>query len=316
MIEAWLKGSAGEEDDLESKRFLHDLTSRALDAADANNDPIFTISLPEAPRARRPIERLLAPLNLPTTDHRVSIDAPTYLRHVEQTHAVPVMPIDLVERTVRLAIGGQLVNRCEPLPDPTVVDGALAHLENYVATVDWGQSLDPQFAKASMFEALLYLLASPFAHEQMKARRQAYALVDSRGPQVLYIFGPAQNGKSTFVRFALQLLTGRHVSALAGSQLTKSRVRDTSSLGTVFPLIFDDVDASRKGRELEEILKSYWEHWWREECPAPQIAITSNTGNLKDWAKSRIKRIDFDVHFAPTASRKAELNRILVGQFA
>ncbi len=32
---------------------------------------------------------------------------------------------------------------------------------------------------------------------------------------------------------------------------------------------------------------------------------------MKDWAKSRIKRIDFDVHFAPSNSKKAELNRIL-----
>jgi hypothetical protein len=145
----------------------------------------------------------------------------------------------------------------------------------------------------------------------MKVRRRNYALIDRRGPQALYIFGPSQNGKSTFVRFALQLLTGEHVTALPGAQFSKTRVMSVCSLGTVFPLAFDDLDVIRKGGAFEEVLNSYWESWWEEDCAVPQLIFTSNTENLKDWAKSRIKRIDFDVHFVPTERRKGALNQIL-----
>jgi hypothetical protein len=221
------------------------------------------------------------------------------------------MRVSLADQIVQLGIDGTVTSRSEPLPDSDQVDGALHHVEAYINTVDWGQCLDAQFAKASMFEALLYLLAAPFAHEHMKLRRRSYAIVDSRGPQVLYIFGHAQNGKSTFAKFALRLLTGRHVLPLPGGQFSKTRVLGTSSVGTVFPLVFDDVDLSKKAGAFEEVLKSYWEVWWREACVVPQLVFTGNVENLKEWAKSRLKRVDFDVHFAPTEEQKAALARIL-----
>jgi hypothetical protein len=135
--------------------------------------------------------------------------------------------------------------------------------------------------------------------------------VDSRGPQVLYIFGQAQNGKSTFVRFALRLLTGRHVLPIPGARFSKTRIQGAAALGSAFPLVFDDVDLASKGRTFEEVLKSYWEVWWREECVAPQLILTGNAENLKEWAKSRLKRIDFDVQFAPDGEQKRKLNTIL-----
>jgi hypothetical protein len=116
------------------------------------------------------------------------------------------------------------------------------------------------------------------------------------------------------LRFALQLLAGRHMSPLPGAQFTKTRVQAAAAVATVFPLVFDDVDITHKSGAFEEVLKSYWEVWWSDACPAPQIILTSNTENLKDWAKSRIKRIDFDVQFAPTPGQKAALNAILAEQ--
>lgn len=312
VIDAWLKGTIRrDEDETESRQVLHDLAARSLQAAQEENDPIFAVSLPDAPRARRQVERILAPLTPVHSDHQVNLDARAYLHHIEQVHGVPIMQVDIREATIRLALGGQVTTRCESLPDPVLVDQALAHLESYVCTVELGHSLDLHFAKASIFEALLYFLSSPFAHEHMKSRRRTYALVDSRGPQVLYLFGRAQNGKSTFVRFALQLLTGRHMLPLPGAQFSKTRILNASSLGTVFPLVFDDLDVSHKGGAFEEVLKSYWEVWWREDCAAPQLILTSNAENLKEWAKSRVKRVDFDVHFAPSESQKAALSRIL-----
>jgi hypothetical protein len=210
---------------------------------------------------------------------------------------------------VLLGIAGEVVQRATSLPDPEEVNAGLQHVERYLETVQWGQTSDPTFAKTSMYEALLYMFSAPFAHEQMKMMRRAYGSIDLRGPRFLYLFGPSQNGKTTFLRFALKLISGRHTQPLPASELTKTKIRSVNAIGTSFPLAFDDVAPSTRSA-FEEILKSYWEVWWRPEAVAPQIVMTSNSPSLREWAKSRVKRIDFDVHFSATATHKQQLNEI------
>jgi hypothetical protein len=193
----------------------------------------------------------------------------------------------------------------EPLPEPTAVNHGLELFESYLNTVDLGQSTDHLAVKTSMYEALLYVFFSPFSHEYMRVRRASYGLIDTRGPRFLYIYGPSQNGKSTFLHFSLKLLTGRAIEPLSREDFSKTRILGAATTGTVFPLVFDDVDPSYTG--LEDIFKSYWERWWKEQYVTPQIIITSNTPRLQEWAKSRVIRIDFDVHFAPTSESRAKL---------
>jgi hypothetical protein len=312
LVEAWLKGRVVEEDELEVRRILQQMTARSLESLDGTSpEPIFTVELPAAPKAKQRVERLLAPLSPVLAGRDARVNALAYLRYVQETHEVPLMQVSLADRKVLLGIDGPASSLSEPPPDDSAVAGALQHIEDYVDTVDWGRCLDPQFAKTSIFEGLLYFLAAPFAHEHMKVRRRRYAHVDSRGPQVLYVFGQAQNGKSTFLKFALHLLTGRHILPIPGARFSKTRIQGAAALGTAFPLVFDDVALSSKSGTFEEVLKSYWEVWWREDCAAPQIILTGNSENLKEWAKSRLKRIDFDVQFAPNEEQKGELNRIL-----
>ena len=61
---------------------------------------------------------------------------------------------------------------------------------------------------------------------------------------------------------------------------------------------------------MEDVFKSYWERWWRDDRVSPQIVIASNTPRLKEWAKSRVKRIDFDVHFVPDSAAKEKLAKL------
>lgn len=312
LIDAWLKGRVAEEDELEERRIWQELTVGSLQSIDGESvEPIFSLQLPSASKARERLERRLAPLNPVLAGREAAVNGRAYLRYVQETHGVPPMQVNLAERKVLVGIDGHVLSRSEPPPDSAAVDGALQHIEEYINTVDWGRCLSAQFVKTSIFEALLYFLAAPFAHEHMKLRRRTYALVDSRGPQVLYIFGHAQNGKSTFVKFALRLLTGRHIRPIPGAQFSKTRIQNAAALGSAFPLAFDDVDLAKKSRAFEEVLKSYWEVWWREEYVAPQLVLTGNAENLKEWAKSRLKRIDFDIQFAPDEEQKAKLNRIL-----
>ena len=312
IIDAWLKGRVAAQDELEERRILQQLTARSLQSLEGTSvEPIFAVELPDAPKARQRLEARLASLNPVVTGRHVEVNALNYLRYVQETHNVPLMEVNLADRKLLVGIDGSVSARSEPPPDSSSVDAALQHIEDYINTVDWGRCLDPQFAKTSIFEALLYFLAAPFAHEHMKLRRRTFALVDSRGPQVLYIFGHAQNGKSTFLKFALHMLIGQHVLPIPGARFSKTKIRGAAALGSAFPLAFADVDLSNKGRTFEEVLKSYWEVWWQEDCVWPQIVLTGNAENLKEWAKSRLKRIDFDVQFAPNAEQKEKLNKIL-----
>jgi hypothetical protein len=54
-------------------------------------------------------------------------------------------------------------------------------------------------------------------------------------------------------------------------------------------------------------VKAHWESWWVPTGVSPQIVIASNRATLPEWAKTRVKRIDFDVHFAPSEGNTTKL---------
>ena len=307
LIEGWLRGAPVDDEDPEIKRVFHEISVSALEPANLREEPVISVRLPEAPAARKHVEKFLAPLHPSATRNELHLNGLAFVRYVEENYRFPLMRVDLERQQIWLGINGSVIPVAEPLPDSKLVDNALQHIEGYVGTVDLGQAPDPRFVKTSMFEALLYVFAAPFANEHMKDKRSRYGIVDRRGPRFLYIYGPAQNGKSTFLSFALKLLTGHMMQPLSGSDFTKSRLSTASSLGTTFPLVFDDVVPSQRYGLFEEVLKSYWEVWWKEQYVSPQIVVSSNSSRLKEWAKSRVKRVDFDVQFAPNERSKERL---------
>ncbi len=310
VIEAWLRGTVGADQEGETRRVFHELSVGALERTDRQEEPLITVRLPDVPATRKQVERALAPVSRARGAAELRVSGQAWIQYVENTHGLPILRVDRELRCVVMGLNGSRVVMTEALPEAAVLDRALAHVEDYLNTVDCGQTADPKFAKTAMFEALLYVFFSPFAAEYMKKRRSAYGSVDSRGPRFLYIYGPSQNGKSTFLRFALKLLTGRQIQPLAGNQFTKTKLLQATTLGTAFPLVFDDVVALQSTPNIEEALKSYWEVWWKSDYIQPQIILSSNLRALKDWAKSRVKRVDFDVHFAPSEHNKERLARI------
>ncbi|MBI4425202.1 MAG: phospholipase D family protein [Elusimicrobia bacterium] len=308
-IEAWLRGVPAEDVEAETRRLMQDLAARCLeDAADAS--PLITVRLPEAPAARRQAERLLGPLAQPADGGELRVNAPGFLRFVHGAHGLPVLRPDMARRELRVAWDGGVERLDEAPPGAARASADLALLETYFDTVDLGRSPEPGLAKSSMFEALLALWSAPFAHELMRLKRRYYGAIDSRGPRFLYIYGPSQNGKSTFLKFALKTITGRAVEPLSGTDFGKRRILGAASIGTAFPLVFDDLVLGTRYGLFEDVLKSYWESWWREDCLAPQLSLSSNAYNLPAWAKSRVRRLDFDVHFAPGGPGKEALARV------
>ncbi len=313
LIEAWLRGSIDtEEQNVEIRNVFHELSSALLQSAGTAEETITLLHLPESEVARKRVEKQLMPLKpVAAGQNQVTVNKAAFVRYVYETHRVPLMLLSVEKKELLLGIDGELQPLTQALPEPEKVDGALKSIESYMNTVDIAESSNPLAAKTSMYEALLYLFSAPFANEYMQAKRARYGIIDTRGPRFLYIYGPTQNGKTTFLRYVLKLLTGRFIEALSRQDFTRTRIANAMLTGTAFPLVFDDVDPSRT-TGMEDVFKSYWERWWKDGNVSPQIVITSNTPRLKDWAKSRVKRIDFDVHFVPTETAKEQLARLFM----
>ncbi len=311
LIEAWLKGAvAPDEQDFEMREVFHELSSSLMEIGGVEQEKITLLHLPETDLVKKRVERQLIPLKpVAVGQNQLQVSKSAYIRYVYENHRVPLLLVSRERKELLLGVDASLISLSEAPPDPAIVNQSLEMIESYLNTVDMAESANPLAAKTSMFEALLYIFFAPFAHEYMKAKRARYGLIDTRGPRFLYIYGPTQNGKTTFLRFSLRLLTGRIMEALSRQDFTKTRIANTLLTETAFPLTFDDVDPSRTSG-IEDLFKSYWERWWKDQYVSPQIVISSNTPRLKEWAKSRVKRIDFDVHFVPTEVSKERLAKL------
>ena len=310
VVSIWLGTESADPDLAEARAIVQELVSDALAYPGDEERPVIHVELPKAPDSRRQTLKLLTPLGIDGRAPQGRITPASVIRYVEEAHGVPLLRIDVPKQEVLLGFRGAITRLDQEIGTPQEVYQALADFEAYIDTVDLGQSLDSRFAKTSMYEAALYTLAAPFAHEQMKERRHRYGSVNRRGPRFLYIYGPAQNGKTTFLRYSLKLMTECLVDPLASSRFTKPNIRGVQTLGTSFPLMFDDMAATTT-KTFEDIVKSHWETEWNEISGFPQIIFTSNNLNLRDWAKSRLKRVDFDVQFVPTTGTQEHLATIL-----
>jgi len=259
----------------------------------------------------------LAPVTLRHLDPEgevLAIDPSRWVKQYQEVQGYPLMEVDMETRRVIRVVGGRprVLNR--PLPhDTSLLDSALAHIETYVESVGAceAQALDPQYAMTSIYEALLFFLAAPFAHERMKVMRSAFGPSKSKGPKSLYIYGATNNGKSSLAKFALKLLAGQHVKPLTNDDYKKDRLLAAANMGGVFPAVFDDVLSLSKDAWVGGVFKGYWEASWRETCSQPALIFTCNRPSVPDWAKSRVHRLDFDVVFADNAANSVRLADLL-----
>jgi hypothetical protein len=311
IISIWLSGEGIEDRESEEARTLiQGMVSEVFAHPGQEEQSLIRINLPAASGARRKVAKMLAPMGIEERGPEARTSPAKVIRYVEEAHGVPLMRVDMNRGELWMGFRGAIKRVDKPLGSPEEVDVGLRRIEEYIDTVDMGQCRDPLYAKICMYEALLYLMSSPFSNELMRERRRRYGIVNRRGPRFLFIYGPAQNGKTTFLRYGLLLITGSLIDPLEPTRFTKQHIRSVQILGTSFPLMFDDL-TSTTTKTFEKIVKSFWEVDWNEEAIFPQIVFTSNSLNLRDWAKSRMKRVDFDVHFVPSTKTQERLARIL-----
>src|SRR5207249_1187857 len=270
----------------------------------------YELELPIASAARQKMEKLVADVRVGTTGDYVLIDKAKFLGTWKKT-MVPPMAVEMSRQQVVMILDGQRVPRTTSTLDPEAIRQDLAHIEEYIGTIDLGQTHGKlrEMTKVNMYEALLYVLASPFFNELHKMRMKHLGRYNKRGPRFLYITGGTHNGKSTFMRFALELLSGAPMSPLGADEFTLAKIRNWTARGGCFPLVFDDLK-SRKLGEAQQVLSLYWERWWRNDLVVPQIVLSSNFPPLRGGMESRIKRVDFDVRFSGSDAENKKLGEI------
>ncbi len=328
VIRTWLSQDVGEVKDLvesETSRVFTDLTRQALDAVDNREnlenpdveDPgqeqldsgEIRVVIPSDARTQEGIEKKLQPLKPSIVKSELRLKAKDFSDYVKRSCGVPLMGTDKSTRKVYLHMGDFHDVLSRPPQSKEEVNQGLKYIEEYVQSYKFGESIDYKRIQTNVFEALLYMLSAPFAHEFKKRKKQVDMY--SRGPSYLYLYGPSFNGKTNFLRFCLKLITGRHLEPISQEYFNKTRIMSAKMFGTVFPLMFDDVNIG-SGSNIETVLKNYWEVWWNPEHPVPQIIMTTNRFNPPEWANTRIKRINFDVKFDQKSIQASEtLNRIL-----
>ena len=275
LVQQWLMRTDNGSDFIDTRQVMEEIVSQIPNALDAgSSEPSITMKLPAAPNVRKNLRKILAPTEPKESRGELHIDPSRYIKHTNDVYGLPFLRHDLEKRRLWLGFNDSWDQLAEAPSSLSEVSRALEHVENYMDTVDLGKSTEKLQVKMSMYESLLYILASPFFCAFMKDKRIRTGKIDRRGPRYLFIHGPSHNGKSTFLRFALKIMTGFDVTPLGRTDFTKTRIADRISLVNVFPFVFDDITVSSSGGH-EDLLKSYWETWWHDEYTHfPQLIMT------------------------------------------
>ena len=313
IVVRWVEGK---EPEREANRTIEVVEHRVL----RGEDEYVTVELPKNAEARRIVQRELGDAAVFEED-RVQVHRITYLVQRQQLHKLPTLITDLERGEVRLldpASGDvQVLNQVPP--NPEAVRAALEQVERIVdLAVQYGSVTNERRARLVRYEAILYVLFSPFLSEWTR-RRQTALRTGKAGPRHLYVTATStNNGKTTLLEYALGLILGTRYKALEQSLFKPDRVKALSKSRTTCPAIFKDIQSGQ-----HQAFQATKEHWDDREVgkDKPAIIIESNTQFSKpryDSVVARCKVLSFDDITLPAsrgdpqaAEAEVEINDVL-----
>ena len=277
-----------------------------------SGEPVYRMMLPAEPSKRKPIEQFLRPVKHEIESSQIVFLKKDFLN--SENLFVPIMRVDFENHRIVFNIKAEKITVGDAAPPGEEVNTCLANIEEYIKSIDMGKTRNRtinNMTKMSVYEGLIYFLSSPFLNQYMRIKRAKVGRVDERGPRFLFISGGSSNGKTTFIKYALKLLTGKDINPIDKSNFRKQNILMAAGLGTNFPLVFDDVPPQRlNSSDMETTIKSYWETWWNGQSIFPTIIVSSNAKSTKEWHQTRVKTLNFDVHFEPSMKAREKLNDI------
>jgi hypothetical protein len=189
------------------------------------------------------------------------------------TNQVSAPRMNIVDGELWLIINGHSVRRSTLHRDASQIAKELRRLDRYIESVEHANRGDDQ-AKRALGEFILSTMNAPFEHLYMEERRKRFRR-QKEGPRMTSYVGSAGNGKSYACRYVLRMLTGEHMEALSSADFTKSGVLQAAVAGSIFPLIFDDLEKQRI-TEWGKWGKMYWDSCYKDGRAFPQLIVTAN----------------------------------------
>lgn len=313
IIKEWLRTDKQSAEEQQISIINQEIVNRALHSSE--DDVEFVMDVKSFPkRLRKDATTILSneKSSVKKQEQRFSINAKKFLERRRKEFGIPLMHIDETEKVVRGIKPGLVLT--EKPTSPADVNESLNHIESFFETVDTlGQTNNPLFVKAHMFEALLYFLYAPFSNWHIKQLKSWDAVGEKPFPH-LYIWGESNAGKGTLASFALRLISnGIVTTAVDAQKVTPGRLAEIKTgLSTSFPLPLDDI-TSNKFTSLEDMIRNYYKSWSLETVFPALIFITNNHAP-KPWLKNRVKFLTFDVRFERSPRNTAQVNQIIKKQ--
>src|SRR5438094_4729074 len=194
-----------EENLIREEREVGHLIQATMEASFRNkSEPVLEVLLDSAPHNLR--KKITKMLDVDISG-RVRPQSAVLLDALQKKLTrLPLMRV--ADSKVSISIDGSVFERSAPVPELSeTVNKALQNIEDYIDTFELGHTNDLEYVKTCCLEAILYIFSAPFSHAYMRMKRQKVGLVDQRGPRYLFIIGPTHNGKTTFLKFAMKMLS-------------------------------------------------------------------------------------------------------------
>jgi len=257
------------------------------------------------------MESILSKFGGTRLDDGISIEPRGFLNHKETSY--PMMDIDMEKEMVAVGLFGEKKLLTQDSYTSKEINSFLEHIESYIQTAKLSKNQDDNIAMLSMYEALLYILWSPFADEYHKKKRIVIgSTANKTGPKILHLHGPSSNGKTHFFIFASKLLTGELIDSIPGDKLAIKHVQGFLTYKSNYPIMYDDLPSGKWGKgKPTDLIKSYWDSWYDPKFSHPQLIVSSNDRCPNGPVKRRITEIEFAMMFKETPANEKIFNDLL-----
>ena len=244
------------------------------------------------------------------------IDKKKYLSF-EQKSELPAMMVDFDKESIKIGKDGNLVERVADTLDKEEIRKSLSLVEDFI-----NQSIDksdadcsnPSMTKHALYEFLLHIFYGPFLSGWAKKKKELAGFGSKKGPKMVIIQGPSNNGKSTFATWGLSLVYGSLIEPIMVHKFTGPQIEaiiSNQTLGkTTFPLVLDDPRSTffKSGGPYERIVKNHWDPaGYLDEIDQPNLIWLANEPKLHEWGKSRIDVLPIDVVYRNESNTNIEI---------
>ena len=144
-----------------------------------------------------------------------------------------------------------------------------------------------------MYEVLLYFFWAPFNYFYAKEYKRN-GMLSTKNLPYLYIYGESDSGKSSYLKFLIQLISlDKVIEPIQADDIGKKKMRNLRNSMTTFPFVIDDIE-KKKIHRYKSIFNNYWSNW-SEDQYIPSLIMSSNDNRPKSWFRNRAKMIAFDM---------------------